>query len=385
MKIFRYRAVGRTYEEHRGEIEAEGLDKAASALKNSGLFPHSLRTDPAPSARPSPDEEFAVFNRALAGLVKLGVPLAGSLRTLSRSAGRTLFRQKVSEVADSIEKGTPLDEALEKKERFFPKLYVQLIHAGLATGNLSASLTAIADDVEERLALRRLVWSELAYPLLVLALAAVVFGALSVWTLPELARAVRAFEIEIPTFHSYLMANVRMAGTGILILLLVFFLLRRTRFAGFAEPGLHLTGRLFRSLALTRFYTCLTTLLKNGRFDPSFLTASAQASGSRRLASSVARAAEEGWEGVPASEIIRKAGGVGAGDADILAFAEKTGTFPQAVRDLADLHREEFKSAVALLGGILPVAFTLVIGTVLGIIYISIMSPYVDFLQKVGP
>lgn len=383
MKTFRYRAAGRTYEEHCGEIEAESLDKAASALKNSGLFPHALSTDPSPSVRPSPSEAFAIFNRALAGMVRLGVPLAGSLRALARSVGSRAFQATVSQVADSVEKGTSLDDALAGKEAFFPKLYVQLVRAGIASGDLSAALAAIADDVEERLALRKMLWSELAYPLAVFGFAVVVFGFLSVWAFPEFTRAVDAFDLEIPPFHFYLMKNIKAIGTAVLVAIAVILALRSTRVAEFLVPRAYVIGRLFRSLALTRFYTCLKTLLKSRRFDPSFLTAAAQASGNRRLANRVARAADTGWEGSSTSQIIRDAGM--AGDADMLAFAEKTGTFLQTVDDLAELHREQLKSAVALLAGMLPVMFTLVMGTVLGIVYISLAYPYVDFLSKVGP
>lgn len=64
----------------------------------------------------------------------------------------------------------------------------------------------------------------------------------------------------------------------------------------------------------------------------------------------------------------------------MIAFGEKTGGFRQAMSDLAHLHREGLKSLIAVISGILPVAFTLILGVLLGGLYLSLAHPYIRFL-----
>ena len=81
----------------------------------------------------------------IAALVRMDLPLEASLCQRSRDLPRKLGRQ-VQKLAERIELGEPLAQAL-KKDHDFPPVYAAIVEAGLESGNLSGTLELIAKNL----------------------------------------------------------------------------------------------------------------------------------------------------------------------------------------------------------------------------------------------
>src|SRR5437867_7895499 len=89
-------------------------------------------------------EEFAFVNHQLAGMLRDGIPLEGSLRQLCSQMQRGQLRSELQLLERDLAKGVPLATALTARK--LPELYVQTLQIGARTNDLPAVLTPICRD-----------------------------------------------------------------------------------------------------------------------------------------------------------------------------------------------------------------------------------------------
>lgn len=111
-------------------------------------------------------DEFAFLNQQLAGMLRAGIPLEGSLRELSRTMQRGKLRDEMEALEADLAAGVPLSEAISK--RSLPELYVRLTQAGAAGGDLPGVLILLADYYNRLAAIMTRVKGLMVYPLIVL-------------------------------------------------------------------------------------------------------------------------------------------------------------------------------------------------------------------------
>ena len=117
-------------------------------------------------------DELAFANEQLAGMLKSGLPLEGSLRELAASMKRGALRTELSALEKDLAKGIALPEALEARD--LPPLYVKMLQVGAAANNLPAVLQWLADHYARANTTWLRLKGLLVYPLLVLVAATVV-------------------------------------------------------------------------------------------------------------------------------------------------------------------------------------------------------------------
>src|SRR6059058_4176168 len=91
-------------------------------------------------------EEFAFVNHQLAGMLRDGIPLEGSLRQLCSQMQRGQLRSELQLLERDLAKGVPLATALTARK--LPELYVQTLQIGARTNDLPAVLTLLADHYQ---------------------------------------------------------------------------------------------------------------------------------------------------------------------------------------------------------------------------------------------
>lgn len=90
----------------------------------------------------------ARFTRTLATLLSSGVGIMDALDIAARTVGNTVVEEAILRARDSISEGKSLTIPLAK-ERYIPKMVVQMIGVGEQTGNLDQMLSRVADFYED--------------------------------------------------------------------------------------------------------------------------------------------------------------------------------------------------------------------------------------------
>lgn len=86
------------------------------------------------------NEQVQFFNRQLASMARLNMPISKGLRILARDVQDGDFRALIESVQQDLDEGLALQEALAKYPDTFSQLQLEVIKAGESTGNLALIL-----------------------------------------------------------------------------------------------------------------------------------------------------------------------------------------------------------------------------------------------------
>ncbi|MCK5566173.1 MAG: type II secretion system F family protein, partial [Planctomycetes bacterium] len=152
MPIFQYEALDDKGNEVKANIEALSSKEAISKIRNKGLFPTKVqakggskkvkaRAASKPKKRRGAGGKVKVkalcqFARQLSTLQDAGLAILRSLRILEQQQKKGTLRKVIGYVADDIESGATLSEAMGRHPRCFDRLFVNMIAAGEVGGVL---------------------------------------------------------------------------------------------------------------------------------------------------------------------------------------------------------------------------------------------------------
>ena len=275
MAMFAYTARDREGRKVSGRMEASNQQAALFELESQGLAPMELSTASASagSTRSSSPRVMSRFYRQLSDLLKSGVPLLRSLRLLGGMKSNARLSEVILRVADSVEDGERLADAMTRHDQVFPEIQISMLRAGERAGFLDDALERLGLFLERRAELRSKVIGNMIYPIVLLTVGAGIVLAALIFFVPRFEEFYA--DMELPLATRILMASSDFViGWWPLILFIsggIFFLLFSRR----RDPaqrlrierinlGLPLIGPLTRSLACARFCRILGTMLENG-------------------------------------------------------------------------------------------------------------------------
>lgn len=194
MAHFKYIGRSKSGERVTGVVEAPDRSRAAQQIEAMGQTPISInetsktvkqdeaggkkrfRFDKGFQLKPKMKmQELILFSREMSDLVASGMTIGRALHTLAARKTEGSVGIIVETLRNEIIQGTSFSDALELYPETFSTLYVNLVRAGEASGNLPTSLEHICVHYERVKEAQGKVMSAMSYPMIVM-----VVGALSV-------------------------------------------------------------------------------------------------------------------------------------------------------------------------------------------------------------
>ncbi|WP_347246278.1 type II secretion system F family protein, partial [Thermogutta sp.] len=123
----------------------------------------------------------------MATQIEAGVDLRTICRREAERATGGAYRRAIRVVAEAVNKGYALADALALTEDYFPRLFLQIVRIGEETGKLPEAFRLLGRYYEEEIARRRTFWSLLVWPLFELTFAIIVIGFL-IWIMGEIGK-----------------------------------------------------------------------------------------------------------------------------------------------------------------------------------------------------
>lgn len=151
-------------------------------------------------------KEFVIYLRQFATLIEAGITLVQATYTLSEQTRSKPLQKALQSIAEDLEGGQSFSDAAEKHRKVFPNLFVNMIRAGEAGGNLDDILNRMANYYEKQYNTRQKVISALTYPVVVgiIALGIVIF--LLSFVVPRFANMFLTFGGEIPPVTQFVLS-----------------------------------------------------------------------------------------------------------------------------------------------------------------------------------
>ena len=116
--------------------------------------------------------ELSMFTRQLSTMLASGLALMEAFEVLSEQSESPAMCRVSAQVAAEIRSGADLSAALESCDKVFGQLYVSMVKAGEASGQMDQILERLADHLEEADKLRSELRSAMTYPVISLGLVA---------------------------------------------------------------------------------------------------------------------------------------------------------------------------------------------------------------------
>lgn len=150
-------------------------------------------------------EQFIMFLRQFATLMRAGVTIVDSCVILAQQVESKALRRALLEISDDLKSGNALSEAVKKFPRIFEPLVINLMQAGELTGSIDESLDRLATHFEKAYVTRQKVVSAMTYPLIVAVLAVGVVIFLLTSIVPMFVEMFSSFGGELPLLTRFVM------------------------------------------------------------------------------------------------------------------------------------------------------------------------------------
>jgi type II secretory pathway component PulF len=234
---FSYRAQTPTGQILSGTIDAADEADARQRLSLLQLQVLELQpSTPRPARRPREmgRDDFAAFNQQLAQLARSGLPVEQGLRLVAEEMGRSLMKETLTQVADDLETGKSLPQAIEAHRGQFPPLYSELVDAGIRSGNLPGILLNLGRHLAMVRRLQTALWRTFSYPLVIMVFFLAIFALIVTRLVPLIADTFKNFEQPLITRLMIGICGI-LSGEGLAVVLTV---LGALLIAGFALLGM---------------------------------------------------------------------------------------------------------------------------------------------------
>jgi type II secretory pathway component PulF len=205
---FSYTAVDRRGARCRGVAKAASENDAYRQITAAGLTPvkiAAVRARRAGRARRVRTKEVAHFTYQLSVLIGARVPIGEGLRSIAEQEAPGKFRDVILKIAQRIEAGGRIADAMGEHRKVFGDLYIETIRAAEQSGNLIKVLEYLAELLERSIEMRQQVRSALMYPACVVATLSAATFFLVGWVVPRFARMYAQKSLELPFFTRALM------------------------------------------------------------------------------------------------------------------------------------------------------------------------------------
>ncbi len=388
----------------KGNIEAESSAEVLEWMASQGLRPISVKAlkgleiKGLQSVFGQPinisDKVFLV--KYLALMLRVGTDLFHAVDILISDFDKEAVKALLIEVRENLRKGRPFYTTFSKYQNVFSPVFVNLIKAGEASGNLEKVFEDLSESLEKEKDLRNKVKSALIYPIILLVTAFFIMILMTAFVLPRIAKVFAETNINPPLFSRIVFKIGLFFGDNVLIILplmagiifgLWYFLFKTdfghkvfTRFIN----RLPVINVLTQRIALQRFAATFASLLRAGLPIIESLEITADAVGSEELKSALLRISREGvLKGVTVGEAFKKEPYFPKVVVNLIAVSEKAGHMEEVLETLSDFYTSEIDSSIKMLVAFLEPMLLIFIGLVVAILAVSIITPIYQLVTVV--
>ncbi|HET9643805.1 MAG TPA: type II secretion system inner membrane protein GspF [Burkholderiaceae bacterium] len=399
MPAYRFEALTAAGKSTSGLLEADNAKAARAQLRAQALVPLQVTQVAAGAAAEGGLSRFGrrVFNttsltvwtRQLAGLVGSGLPLERALTALADEAEDPRQRQLIAHLRAEVNAGSPFARALAGAPREFDEVYRAVVAAGEQSGALGGVLERLADDLEERQALRAKLIGAALYPAIVSVIAVVIVIFLVTYVVPQVASVFTTSKRALPGL------TVAMLGIsdfvrhwGWLMLALVagsaITLALALRNEGFRERfdaswlTLPLIGRLSRGYNAARFAGTLAMLAGAGVPILKALQAAAETLSNRAMRVDAMDALVQVREGAPLASAMAGKKRFPGLLAMFARLGEQTGQLPIMLQRAANQLGQEVQRRAMAFATLLEPLLIVGMGAVVMLIVLAVLLPIIQ-------
>lgn len=340
-------------------------------------------------------QHLVIFLRQFSTLLKAGVSVVDSTRILAEQTESKALKKALVDVERDLQEGKPLSSAVAKHSKIFSSMFVNMVRAGEAGGNMDETLERLATHFEKQNNTRAKIKSALAYPIAVAIIAVVVVIFLLVFVVPTFVSLFADFGGELPAITQFVLnASYFMQRFWWLIILLIigcivgimalrnnsqtkyyldYFLLRVPVF-----------GKMMQKAVLARMTRTLSSLFTSSVPILEAISIAEKVVENEVIARVIHECHDVLERGQSMAGPMKKHWAFPPLITQMIAIGEETGSLDAMLGKVADFYEQEVENSTDRIKSLIEPIMIVFLAGIVGTIVTSIMVPMFEIFNQVG-
>ncbi|ATE73335.1 MULTISPECIES: type II secretion system F family protein [Lysobacter] len=405
MPLFHYKALNARGEMLDGQMEAASNVEVVQRLQEQGHLPVEAKLASEAGASSSwkglfkpkafTGARLVQFTQQLSTLLGAGQPLDRALTILLDLPEDEAAKSTVADIRDAVRGGTSLSVALERQHGTFSRLYINMVRAGEAGGNLHETLSRLDDYLERSRVMQGRVINALIYPAILLCMVGASLMFLLGYVVPQFGQMYESLDAELPMFTQVILwLGLFVRNWWIVLIavpaLAVLWFDRKRRDPAFREAldgwllKRKFVGALIGKIETARLTRTLGTLVRNGVPLMTAIGIGRNVLNNRVLAADVDAAAEEVKNGVSLSTALSKGKRFPRLALQMIQVGEESGALDAMLMKTAETFEQDTGMALdRMLAALVPIV-TVVLAGIVGTVVMAVLLPLYDLTNSIG-
>jgi len=342
-----------------------------------------------------PRRELINFCFHLDQLTRSGVAILEGLADLRDSIEHPRFREIIAGMIENIEGGQTLSQSMASYPNVFSLVFVNLVRAGEATGQLPEVLSNLTESLKWEDELASHTKKLLMYPAFVgtIVLSATFF--LMIYMVPQLKMFVKNMGQVLPmqTQVLFFVSDLLVAYWAIFIILPIIgavtiqLVLRSNPLARLRldsiKLALPIVGPILKKIILSRFANTFAMLYAAGIPILESIRTTQDIVGNRVVRQALRRVEQSIREGQNIAGAFRDVGLFPPLVVRMLRVGETTGGLDKALLNVSYFYNRDVKESVEKAQALIEPMLTVFMGALLGWIMLSVIGPIYDIISKI--
>ena len=378
-----------------GTVEASTKEAAALLLQKYNIFvvsikeqtPLIFRAENISFLNKVSKKDLAIFSRELAVMLQSRVPVTQSLKGLAVQTKNPSLKEKIFKVAQLVEEGSPLSEALATFPEIFNVFYVSLIKTGEASGKISEALSYLSDHLERESDISSQIIGAMVYPIFVISVMLVVIPIVIFFVMPKLVDLLKETTTKPPlftslmiNFYSFLASSgwIILVGLFLLIVFIIYYFTTKDGKQRWDELSLKLPffGGFLKKTFLIRFAENISTLIGAGLSINNALKITKDTVGNSVYKKILGETEERVSEGEKISSVlVRYPDYAPPFVVQMIQVGEETGTLDKNLLQIVDFYNKDVKRAIETFTSLLEPVLIIILGIGVALLAISVIEP----------
>ncbi|HPD45676.1 MAG TPA: type II secretion system F family protein [Anaerohalosphaeraceae bacterium] len=335
--------------------------------------------------------ELIIFTTQLSVMLESGVVLSDALEAIAQQTRPGITKLVIQDVADRIKSGDCFSSALAQYPRIFSAMYVSMVKASEASGNMARMLQILSGYLNADADTRKQVKGAMIYPFVMLMMAIAATGSLMFFVLPRFTKIYESRGAALPkltqvlvTFSS-LLGNMRFMTAAVTLAVclgILFWIWKQTtsgrKTLDWILVHTPIFGTMFIDAVLTRSMRIMATMVNTGvsllealdvmktscdnyYFQSLWAAADSKIRDGYQLSDSIVLA--------PHSELVAP------GIIQMLRAGEKSGQIGQVADKVSIFYEKKLANSIRTATSLIEPLMVMIMGVVIGTIAIALLLP----------
>ncbi|MGG1689584.1 type II secretion system F family protein [Heyndrickxia ginsengihumi] len=400
MPRFKYQGRDKSGKKN-GTITASSKREALMKLREQGIrvaqmdeLPETLMTKEITFGSRVKLQDFVIFLRQFSTLLKAGVTVVDSTRILASQTSSKTLKKVLLEVEEDLRAGNALSAVTAKHKKIFTPMFVNMVRAGEAGGNLDDTLERLATYYEKQHRTHQKVRSALTYPAFVAIMAIVVVIFLLVKIVPTFVSMLDSFNTKLPAITRFVLSASSFMQTYWWLVVLVFIglyvlliMVRKNKtskyYLDYVLLKMPIFGKLVQKSIIARMTRTLSSLFSSSVPILQALSIVEKIVENEIMAKVIRESRDALERGQSMTEPMRRHWVFPPLVTQMIAIGEETGALDGMLAKVADFYEAEVEAATDQLKSLIEPFMIIVLAGLVGTIVSSIMVPMFDIYNNV--